>query len=72
MLYFDNNVDWLQAQTIFELRTVKESGSKPGYTRFGIGRVINGARALNLILGVKDKKDRKDNAGGAEKAKVAE
>ena len=75
VLYFDNNVDWLQAQTIFELRTVKESGSKPGYTRFGIGRVINGAKALNLILGVKDKKDekdRKDNAGGAEKAKVAE
>ena len=72
VLYFDNNVDWLQAQTIFELRTVKESGSKPGYTRFGIGRVINGARALNLILGVKDKKDRKDNADGAEKAKVAE
>lgn len=73
VLYFDNNVDWLQAQTLFDLRTVKESGSKPGYTRFGVGRVINGAKALNLILGVKDKKDekdRKDNAGGAEKAEA--
>lgn len=76
VLYFDNNVDWLQAQTIFELRTVKESGSKPGYSRFGIGRVINGARALNLILGAKDLKDQKDGkdslGGAAEKAKVAE
>lgn len=50
VLYFNNSVDWLQAQTLFDLHSVKEPGSKPGYVRHGIGRVINGAAALNRIL----------------------
>ncbi len=50
VLYFINSVDWLQAQTLFNLHSVKEPGSKPGYTRHGTGRVINGAIALNRIL----------------------
>jgi len=50
VLYFNNSVDWLQAKTLFDLHSVKEPGSKPGYERHGIGRVINGAAALNRIL----------------------
>ena len=50
MLYFNNSVDWLQAKTLFDLHSVKEPGGKPGYIRHGIGRVINGAAALNRIL----------------------
>ena len=50
VLYFNNSVDWLQAKTLFDLHSVKEPGSKPGYDRHGIGRVINGAAALNRIL----------------------
>ena len=50
VLYFNNSVDWLQAKTLFDLHSVKEPSSKPGYERHGIGRVINGAAALNRIL----------------------
>ncbi|MBO4633539.1 MAG: hypothetical protein J5858_16610 [Lentisphaeria bacterium] len=50
VLYFNNSVDWLQAQTLFNLQSVKEPGAKPGYVHRGIGRVINGAAALNRIL----------------------
>lgn len=51
VLYFDNDIDWLQAQTLFELKTVKALDSKKGYEKQGIGRVLNGAEALNKILG---------------------
>lgn len=50
VLYFDNDIDWLQALTLFELKTVKALDSKPGYQKQGIGRVINGAEAINKIL----------------------
>lgn len=51
VLYFDNDIDWLQALTLFDLKTVKALDSKPGYQKMGIGRVLNGAEALNKILG---------------------
>lgn len=51
VLFFDNEVDWLQIQTLLGLQTVKDSSSKPGYIRTGTGRVIRGAEALNKILG---------------------
>ena len=50
VLKFDNEVDWLQAQTVFGVKT-------QAYTRgthkaqHGIGRVIDGPTALNRILG---------------------
>jgi hypothetical protein len=50
VLYFDNDIDWLQALTLFELKTVKALDSKPGFERQGIGRVINGAEALNKLM----------------------
>lgn len=50
VLYFTNEVDYLQAQTLFHMQTVKDRNSKPGYIRMGIGRVINGAMAINSLL----------------------
>lgn len=49
VLYFDNDVDWLQAQTLLGLKTVAAKSSKPGYEKKGIGRVLSGADALNRL-----------------------
>jgi hypothetical protein len=51
VLYFDNDIDWLQALTMFNLKTVKALDSRPGFEKMGIGRVMNGADALNRIMG---------------------
>lgn len=56
VLYFDNDVDWLQAQTLFDIKPVKcGSTRKDGkinknMNRIGIGRVLKGAEALNRIM----------------------
>jgi ParB-like chromosome segregation protein Spo0J len=50
VLYFDNDIDWLQALTLFDLKTVKALDSKPGFTKQGIGRVLNGSVALNKLM----------------------
>lgn len=50
VLYFDNDIDWLQALALFDLKTVKALDSKPGYDKMGVGRVISGAVAINKIL----------------------
>ena len=50
VLYFDNDIDWLQALTLFELKSVKPLHAKKGFESQGIGRVINGAEALNKIM----------------------
>jgi len=49
VLFFDNRIDWLQAQTHFDLKAVhsKRSNGKPWSK--GIGRVVNGASYLNKI-----------------------
>jgi hypothetical protein len=49
VLYFDNEVDWLQAQSLFELKEVKANHWQPGFDARGIGRVVNGARALEML-----------------------
>ena len=49
VLVFKNDIDWLQAQSIFGLKTVKALDSKPGYQKHGIGRVIDGAVAINTL-----------------------
>lgn len=60
VLYFDNDVDWLQAESLFDIKPVKcGSTRKDGkitnsMQRVGIGRVLNGSDALNKILGVKN------------------
>jgi ParB-like chromosome segregation protein Spo0J len=49
VLYFDNDIDWLTAQTHFNVESVysKRSNGKPWSK--GIGRVINGSDYLNEI-----------------------
>ena len=58
VLYFDNEVDWLQAESLFFLETVKALSTRTDgvvterAVRPGIGRVINGAKALEEIRNV--------------------
>lgn len=49
VLFFDNEIDWLQAQTHFELKTVKGKRSNGKEWSRGVGRVINGAKYLDGI-----------------------
>jgi len=49
VLYFDNEVDWLQAQTLFELKPVKPLHWKDYFNSRGIGRVLNGPKALEML-----------------------
>lgn len=57
VLFFDNEVDWLQAQTLLGLEPVKALPTKKGvdnsdsFKRVGVGRVLNGAKAIQKILG---------------------
>ena len=61
VLYFDNEVDWLQAKTLFGLKSVKclstrSDGSIPkGREKYSVGRVLNGPNAINEILNHKEK-----------------
>ena len=54
VLYFDNSVDWLQAQTIFKIEQVKclstSKKDNKGRMRVGLGRVLNGRKALDAIF----------------------
>lgn len=49
VLLFDNDIDWLSAQTHFELKSVhsKRQNGKPWSK--GIGRVINGAEYIKRV-----------------------
>ena len=55
VLYFDNEVDWLQAESLFALETVKAlstrtDGRLPASSeRRGVGRVLRGAEALEAL-----------------------
>ena len=55
VLYFDNEVDWLQAESLFDLQTVQSLSTRtdgqmtPGQERKGVGRVLRGAEALEAI-----------------------
>lgn len=50
VLYFNNKIDWLQAETLFDIKTVKnlstKKNGKQGIVQKGVGRVIDGAEAL--------------------------
>ena len=56
VLYFDNDIDWLQAQSLFDIKPVKEySSRKDGAAKGkqkGVGRVLDGAKALSGLVGV--------------------
>lgn len=54
VLYFDNELDWLQAQSLFNIKPAKEYStrkdgaiSKP---KRGVGRVLKGSEALSTLV----------------------
>lgn len=55
VLYFDNEVDWLQAQSLFEIQEVKNLSTrkdgvvKSNMQRRGVGRVLKGNAALEKL-----------------------
>ena len=55
VLYFDNEVDWLQAESLFSLETVKALSTRTdgiiteASERRGVGRVLRGADALEVL-----------------------
>ena len=59
VLFFDDSVDWLQAQSLFGLETVDALDSKEGYRRRGVGRVINGTDFMNKLLEYYNRKEGK-------------
>ena len=50
VLMFDNTIDWLQAQTLFDLKPVKALDSRKGFERIGLGRVIDGTMFINKMM----------------------
>lgn len=51
VLYFDNELDWHQAQQVLGIQTVKAWDSRPGYDRKGVGRLIPGAPIVRRLEG---------------------
>jgi hypothetical protein len=51
VLYFDNELDWVQAQQVLGVQTVKAWDAKPGYERKGVGRLIPGAPIVRRLDG---------------------
>jgi hypothetical protein len=49
VLFFDNDIDWLQAQTHFDLKTVSAKRANGKEWSKGIGRVIQGAKYLDNL-----------------------
>ena len=55
VLYFDNDVDWLQAESIFDIKPKKSLSTRKDETitnsmeRVSVGRVLNGAKALERL-----------------------
>ena len=55
VLYFDDDVDWLQAQTLLDLKPVRLMNTVKGATNVhsketGIGRVLRGVDVFNRLL----------------------
>jgi len=49
VLYFDNEIDWLNITSLFGLKTVKALDSKKGFEKKGVGRVIKGSDFLSKL-----------------------
>lgn len=55
VLYFDNEVDWLQAQSLFDIQPRRNLSTRTdgvvtkGMERISTGRVLNGAEAMEKI-----------------------
>lgn len=57
ILYFDNEIDWLQAESLFNLKKVKCPSTRrdgkinKNMKRVGLGRVLKGSEAIKKIIG---------------------
>jgi hypothetical protein len=51
VLYFDNDIDWMQAKEVLDLQSKHGLTSRVGLLRKGIGRVMRGAPIINRLLG---------------------
>ena len=55
VLYFDNDIDWLQAESLFDIKPRKNLSTRTdgkiteSMTRVSVGRVLNGAEALERL-----------------------
>jgi len=49
VLYFDNEVDWLQAKTLLGIGKVQALDSHKGFEKAGVGRVLKGAEAIERL-----------------------
>ena len=49
VLYFDNEVDWINLQSMLDLKTVKALHSRKGFNSAGVGRVVRGPDAIARI-----------------------
>lgn len=55
VLYFNDSVNWLQAQTIFDIKpvrlmaTAEKEQSEKFKSRYGVGRVIDGMKAIEKL-----------------------
>lgn len=55
VLYFDNEVDWLQAQTLFNIKNVRLLSTKKGANnvngnKIGVGRVLRGVDVIGRLM----------------------
>lgn len=57
VLYFDNDIDWINAQSLFDIKNVQCGSTRAdgkitkSMKRIGVGRVLKGSDAINKILG---------------------
>jgi hypothetical protein len=49
VLYFDNEVDWINLQSMLNLKSVKALHSRKGFNSAGVGRVVRGPKAIEMI-----------------------
>ena len=66
VLYFDNELDWLQAQTLLDIKPVRLLSTKSGEDningrKIGLGRVLRGVDVINRLL--------KENGSGSKTRK---
>lgn len=50
VLYTDNEIDWLQVQSYFDIPTAKPLHSKKGFVSAGAGRVINATKFFDRLI----------------------
>lgn len=55
VLYFDNDIDWLNALSEFDIGQVQALDSKEGYRKVGVGRVLKGSVLLNKIRDLEER-----------------